>query len=116
MRTGSPATGRRCRKPWPASTPSWAPSWARDRESGRGPSSSPAEEERFLREARSAAQLHHPGIVAMHDVGRDQQTLFIVSELVRGVSLAEWLRSGWLSFREAADLVAQAADALDYAH
>jgi tRNA A-37 threonylcarbamoyl transferase component Bud32 len=77
---------------------------------------SPAEEERFLREARFAAQLRHPGIVAVHDVGREQGTLYIVSELVRGVNLAEWLRGGRLSFREAADLVARIADALDYAH
>jgi serine/threonine protein kinase len=82
----------------------------------RGQLSSPAEEERFLREARSAAQLHHPGIVAVHDVGRDQQTLYIVSELVLGVSLAEWLKHGWMTFLEAAELVAQVADALDYAH
>jgi tRNA A-37 threonylcarbamoyl transferase component Bud32 len=75
-----------------------------------------AEEERFLREARSAAQLRHPGIVAVYDVGREQETLYIVSELVRGVSLAEWLGNGRLSFREAAELVAQVADALDYAH
>jgi tRNA A-37 threonylcarbamoyl transferase component Bud32 len=77
---------------------------------------SPAEEERFLREARFAAQLRHPGIVAVHDVGREQETLYIVSELVRGVNLAEWLRGGQLSFLEAADLVARVADALDYAH
>jgi tRNA A-37 threonylcarbamoyl transferase component Bud32 len=77
---------------------------------------SPAEEERFLREARFAAQLRHPGIVAVHDVGREQETLYIVSELVRGANLAEWLRGGPLSFLEAADLVACVADALDYAH
>src|SRR5262249_24680753 len=46
---------------------------------------SPAEEERFLREGRFAAQLRHPSIVAVHDVGREQGTLYIVSELVRGV-------------------------------
>ncbi len=77
---------------------------------------SPAEEERFLREARFAAQLRHPGIVAVHDVGREQETLFIVSELVRGVNLAEWLRGGRPTFLEAANLVARVADALDYAH
>jgi tRNA A-37 threonylcarbamoyl transferase component Bud32 len=81
-----------------------------------GQFSSPAEEERFLREARSAAQLHHPGIVAVYDVGRDQETLFIVSELVRGENLAEWLKGGRPSFAESAELVAQVADALDYAH
>ena len=76
----------------------------------------PIEEERFLREARSAAQLHHPGIVAVHDVGRDHETLYIVSELVRGPSLMERLRRERLSFRESADLIGQVSDALDYAH
>ncbi len=78
--------------------------------------SGPEEEERFLREARAAAQLHHPGIVAVHDVGRDDDTLYIVSELVRGVSLAERLRVARPGFREAAELVAQVSDALAYAH
>ncbi|MFL5244180.1 MAG: serine/threonine-protein kinase [Gemmataceae bacterium] len=76
----------------------------------------PAEEERFLREARSAARLQHPGIVAVHDVGRDRETLYIVSELIQGVSLAEWLLHNRMSFQEAADLVARVADALDFAH
>ena len=78
--------------------------------------SGPEEEERFLREARAAAQLHHPGIVAVHDVGREEETLYIVSELVRGVSLAERLRDARPGFREAAELVAQVSDALAYAH
>src|SRR5262249_45364733 len=52
----------------------------------------------------------------VHDVGREQETLYIVSDLVRGVSLEEWLEGSWLSFPEAAELVAGVADALDYAH
>jgi tRNA A-37 threonylcarbamoyl transferase component Bud32 len=81
-----------------------------------GQFASPAEEERFLREARSAAGLSHPGIVAVHDVGREGDTLYIVSELVCGVNLAQWLQRRRLSFVEAAHLVAQVADALDHAH
>jgi tRNA A-37 threonylcarbamoyl transferase component Bud32 len=77
---------------------------------------SPQEEERFLREARSAAGLHHPGIVAVHDAGREGQTLYLVSELVRGVSLEEWRRRGCVSFVESAGLVAQVAEALHHAH
>ena len=76
----------------------------------------PADEERFLREARAAARLRHPGIVAVHDVGRDHDTIFLISELVQGVSLAESLKHRRLSFREAAQLVAEVADALDFAH
>ncbi|MEX0641062.1 MAG: protein kinase, partial [Pirellulales bacterium] len=44
-----------------------------------------AEAEQFLREARAAAQLHHPCIVSVHEVGRDGDTIFIVSDIVRGV-------------------------------
>jgi tetratricopeptide (TPR) repeat protein/tRNA A-37 threonylcarbamoyl transferase component Bud32 len=77
---------------------------------------SPEEEERFLREARSTAQLQHPGIVSVHDVGRDNNIVYLVAELVRGVSLEERLSSGRLSFRGAAELMAQVAEALDYAH
>jgi hypothetical protein len=98
---------------------------ARDTELGRevavklprgGRLAGPDDEERFLREARAAALLRHPGIVAVFDVGRDGETLFLVSELVRGVSLAERLKAGRPSFRESAALVARVADALDYAH
>ena len=60
--------------------------------------------------------MHHPGIVAVHDVGRASETVYIVSDLVRGMSLAQRLRGERLSFREAAELTALAADALDYAH
>ena len=76
----------------------------------------PAREERFLREARSAALLRHPGIVAVFDTGRHQGTVYIVSELVRGRSLSHWLDQGPLEFRAAAELAAQVADALEYAH
>ncbi len=77
---------------------------------------SPDQEERFLREARSAAQLRHPGIVAVHDTGRHQGTVYIVSELVHGQSLMHWLVPGRIDFREIAELAAQVADALEYAH
>src|SRR5512134_2629797 len=47
-------------------------------------------EERFLAEARIAAALQHPGIVVVHDVGRDPANgaLFIALELLRGPTLA----------------------------
>lgn len=44
----------------------------------------------FLREARAAAQLHHPNIVSVHEVGREGDTVFIVSDLVRGVTPRFW--------------------------
>jgi serine/threonine-protein kinase len=48
---------------------------------------------RFEREARAAARLSHPGIVAVHDQGRDEDgTIFLVLELVEGGTLRDVLR------------------------
>jgi serine/threonine-protein kinase len=75
-------------------------------------------EERFLAEARIAAALQHPGIVVVHDVGRDPATgtLFIALELLRGQTLAELAAAGPLDWRTVLHLVAQVARALHHAH
>jgi eukaryotic-like serine/threonine-protein kinase len=75
-----------------------------------------ADVDRFLREARSAAQLQHPAIVAVHDAGRLDDSCYIVSEFVEGQTLAGRLAAGRPPAREAADLIARVADALHYAH
>jgi serine/threonine protein kinase len=49
------------------------------------------EQEKFFREARAAAQLRHPNIVSVHEVGRDGDSIYIVSDFVRGVTLGDWL-------------------------
>jgi tRNA A-37 threonylcarbamoyl transferase component Bud32 len=72
--------------------------------------------DRFLREARSTAQLRHPAIVPIYEVGQDDGLPFLVSDFVEGVTLADRLTATRLTFREAAELVATVADALDYAH
>ncbi|MGH7138604.1 MAG: protein kinase domain-containing protein, partial [Pirellulales bacterium] len=72
--------------------------------------------EMFLREARAAAQLHHPNIVSVHEVGREGDTVYIVSDLVRGATLADRLTAGRLSPREAAQLCVTMAGALHHAH
>jgi tetratricopeptide (TPR) repeat protein/tRNA A-37 threonylcarbamoyl transferase component Bud32 len=72
--------------------------------------------DRFLREARSAAQLRHPSIVSVHEVGLADGVPFLVSEFVQGVTLDDLLSARRPSFREAAELVAAVADALHYAH
>jgi WD40 repeat protein/tRNA A-37 threonylcarbamoyl transferase component Bud32 len=72
--------------------------------------------ELFLREARAAAQLRHPSIVAVHEVGRLNDTLYIVSDFVEGVTLADRLTSSPFTPREAAERMAQVADALHHAH
>jgi WD40 repeat protein/tRNA A-37 threonylcarbamoyl transferase component Bud32 len=72
--------------------------------------------ERFLREARSAAQLRHPAIVPIHEVGQHDGVPYIVSEFVQGLTLSDMLTARRPGFREAAELIARLADALEYAH
>jgi WD40 repeat protein/ribosomal protein S27E len=74
------------------------------------------EQEKFFREARAAAQLRHPNIVSVHEVGRDGDNVYIVSDFVRGVTLGDWLTGQQLTTREAVELCAKIADALDHAH
>src|SRR5262245_55839517 len=71
---------------------------------------------RFLREARSTAQLRHPAIVPVYEVGQDNGLPFLVSDFVEGVTLADHLTGGRPSFRESAELISTVAEALDYAH
>ena len=75
-----------------------------------------AEMEQFLREARAAAQLNHPNIVTVHEVGRGGDRAYIVSDYVDGTTLAEWLQQQQMTHREAAELCAKLADAMHHAH
>jgi WD40 repeat protein len=72
--------------------------------------------ERFRREARAAAQLRHPNIVRLHDVVTLDGLPVLVSDFIHGVPLKDLLETRRLTFQEAAALVAEAAEALDYAH
>jgi len=72
--------------------------------------------EQFFREARAAAQLRHRNIVPVYEVGRHEDAIFIVSELVRGVDLGVWLTAKSMSHREAAELCRKVAIALHHAH
>jgi tRNA A-37 threonylcarbamoyl transferase component Bud32 len=73
--------------------------------------------ERFHREARSVARLKHRGIVALYDTGSTEDGIcFLVSEFVEGNTLEEVLRRGPVDPRRAAKLIAEIADALQYAH
>ncbi len=74
------------------------------------------ETEKFLREARSMAQLRHPNIVPVHEVGRENGTLYIVSDFIRGVPLSEMMADSRMSFREAVKLLIKVAGALHHAH
>ncbi len=73
--------------------------------------------ERFQREARASAQLRHPNIVVIHDVGHDQSLYYIVMELLEGRTLKEIIeQEGALPVERASRIVGQVAEALDYAH
>src|SRR5262245_47411699 len=72
--------------------------------------------DRFLREARSVAQFQHPGIVRVHEVAQQDAMPFLVSEFVDGITLSDLLSSRRPAFHESAELIAQVADALQYAH
>ncbi len=72
---------------------------------------------RFSREARVAARLQHPNVVAVYDFGEEGDQLFLVMELVEGETLAHRLARGDFPGTTAAlEIVAQAADALAAAH
>jgi predicted Ser/Thr protein kinase len=75
--------------------------------------------ERFIREAQAAGILNHPAIVTVHDIGQDDASgvSFIAMEYVEGQNIKEVLSQGRaLSFDQIGDLIAQVADALDFAH
>lgn len=76
----------------------------------------PGQVERFQDEARKLAQLRHPNIVPVFDVGQSDGVAFIVSELVEGENLAAVLKGRRFGWTEAAGLVAKLADAADHAH
>ena len=75
-----------------------------------------AQAEQFLREARAAAQLKHPNIVSVHEVGRQDGTLYIVSDFITGLSLADRLTGQKMGQREAVELCVTVAEALGHAH
>jgi len=71
---------------------------------------------RFVREAKSAGRLNHPNIVTIYDVDVAGEVAFIAMEYLEGRSLRQLLDAGTaLSFDAIADIVAQIAEALDYA-
>ncbi len=73
--------------------------------------------ERFRREARAAAGLNHPNIVAVYDWGEEDDTSYIVMEYVPGQTLRDLIQAyGQLSPTEAARIAAEIADALSFAH
>ena len=73
--------------------------------------------EHFLREARAAVRLRHPHITAVYEAGEQGEAAYAAMELVEGRSLEAVLRDAdRLPFPRIGAIVAQIADALDYAH
>jgi hypothetical protein len=71
---------------------------------------------RFVTEARLAAQVEHPNIVQVLNVGQDGEVYFIIMQFVEGRSLAEIISRGPLAPRDAAKIALQAARGLAAAH
>src|SRR4051812_44313564 len=73
--------------------------------------------ERFRREAQAAARLNHPNVVSVFDTGSDGPVHYIVMEYVAGRTLAEGVKAeGHLMPERAAEIAAQVATALSFAH
>lgn len=72
--------------------------------------------ERVEREARAAARLNHPGIVAIYELASDEDDVYLVSELVRGRTLGELTQAGAIADRDVARIGAALCEALEHAH
>jgi serine/threonine protein kinase len=82
----------------------------------RGGKQNALEVEQFLREARAAAQLRHPYIVSIHEVGRDAGTIYIVGDFIDGTSMSGWISGRRPTYPEAASMCRKIALALRHAH
>ncbi|WP_058233897.1 Stk1 family PASTA domain-containing Ser/Thr kinase [Devriesea agamarum] len=72
---------------------------------------------RFTREARAAAKLSHPHVVAVHDQGEDDGVTYLAMEYVTGTTLRDHLRAyQCLTVRETLDITLDVLDALSAAH
>jgi serine/threonine protein kinase len=81
-----------------------------------GRQAAPEQRSRFRREAEAVAQLRHPNIVQIYEVGECQEQLFFSMEFIAGGSLADRLTHGPLPSRPTAQLVHTLASAIAFAH
>jgi serine/threonine protein kinase/Tol biopolymer transport system component len=79
-------------------------------------SADPDRLQRFAQEARAAAALNHPNILAIYDIGSENGAPYVVSELLEGEMLRDRLRIGALSARRAINYALQIAHGLAAAH
>lgn len=71
---------------------------------------------RFAQEARAASALNHPNIITVHEIGYQDESPYIVMELVDGTSLRDLIVNGPLPLRRAIEISCQIADGLAAAH
>ena len=72
--------------------------------------------ERFLREAKAAAALHHSNVCPVHEIDEVDGKTFLAMAFLEGESLEEHIAQGPLSIKEALDIARQVAEGLDAAH
>lgn len=73
--------------------------------------------ERFFKEAELAGRLSHPSIISVHDVGEDYDLTYMAMELLEGEDLERFCeKDSLLPLRNVLDIIAETADALDYAY
>lgn len=80
-------------------------------------SANPRFVEAFRKTAAASADLRHPNIITLHDIGEQQGVHYMVMEYLRGVTLDTWLRKNKkMTMRQVARVARQLGNALDYAH
>lgn len=72
--------------------------------------------ERFLREAKAAAQMRHPNIVPIYEAGVDGDTFYIVSAFIKGQTLRDAMEQKHFDLKQSVKIVRDLAGALAYAH
>lgn len=82
----------------------------------QGVATDPARRSRFEREAKAAAALSHPNILAIHEFGTEDETAFAVMELLEGQDLSQRLEKGPIPPSKAVKIGVQVAQALTAAH
>ncbi|MDQ3131728.1 MAG: protein kinase, partial [Acidobacteriota bacterium] len=72
--------------------------------------------QRFKSEAKAASSLNHPSIITIHEIGEQDERLYIATEYVDGETLREKIEKGELSLTDSIKISEQIADALATAH
>ena len=72
--------------------------------------------ERFLREGRMMAKLHHPNIAIIYDMGHENEQPFLAMEFITGQSLKQYIKSGSANIPIIVKIMSKICDAVHYAH